>query len=102
MVSSRGRPVECVLEEKTAAAQPLFVDRVTDANGGYGFDRNADALERRFRLGERGVGDERVLGAVNKEGRRPGVQLAREQLGGEEPPREAYDASDWLVASITD
>src|ERR1700730_2626336 len=102
MVSSRRRPIEYVSEEKSAAPQSLLIDRVADAYGGHRLDRDIGALERGFRLGERGVRDEWIVGAVNKKSGRTRTQLIRQQFGSEQPAREADNAGDWLIAPKPD
>src|SRR6516164_9586298 len=102
VVSSRLHPAEHVAQEQAAAAQPLLVDRVTDARAGYRLDRNPGLCERGFGTGERAVWNERIVGAVNEQCARPLAQLARQQFGCDQPAREADDAGDWLRTAETD
>ena len=65
-------------------------------------DRHIGRLERGLRLGQRGVRNQRVFGAVNEKHRRARAQLARQQFGGEQPARKADDAGDRLGAPQPD
>ena len=51
-------------------------------------DRDTRLLERGFGLGERGVGNHRVFGAVDEKDRRPRTQLARQQSGASSRPEK--------------
>src|SRR6516165_10591695 len=96
--SSRHRPVEHFLKETPAAPQPVLIDRMGDTCAGHRLDWDSGAFERGFRLGERAVRHERVVSAVNKERTRTRAQLARQQLGGQQPARTAYNAGDRPIA----
>src|SRR5271169_7126448 len=96
--SSRRRSIKHVLEERSAAPQPVLVDRMLDPGASQRLDRDTDTLQRRFRRGERFIGDEGIVGAVNEERAGTRAQLARQEFGGEQPARKADDAGNRLAA----
>ena len=59
------------------------------------------SVEGGFRGRQRGVGNKRVLGAVNQQDARSRTQLARQQLGSEQPSRKSEDTSCRLERAAT-
>src|SRR6516164_10868855 len=100
--SSRRRSIKHVLEEGSAAPQPVLVDRVADPVASQRFDRDPGAFESGLRSGKRLIRSERIVGAVNQKGARTRAQLVGQEFGGEQPPRKAEDAGNRLAATQPD
>ncbi len=67
---------------------------MADARAGQRVDRDAGAFECGFRGGERFIGDERIVGAVNEQRAGTRAELARQEFGSKQPAREADDAGN--------
>src|SRR6516162_4395339 len=100
--SSRRRSIKHVLEKRSAAPQPVLVDRMPYPGASQRLDRDTDIPQRRFRRGERFIWDEGIVGAVNEERSGARAQLAGQEFGGEQPARKADDAGNRAAAPQPD
>src|SRR6516162_1014563 len=100
--SSRRRSIKHVLEERSGAPQPVFVNRMPYPGAGQRLDRDTDILQRYFRRGERFIWVEGIVGTVNEERSGTRAQLAGQKFGCEQPARKADDPGNRLAAPQPD